>query len=209
MQHYFLRLFLLFFQGDFISMGVYSSGNSYGVPDDLIYSFPVQIKVRLTHAHVHFYGSLQYVLWFYKTCAISSENFLVNFVRSRYKIENSYKSNVFTGQDLEDCRGSDRQQLFSVKDGRHSSRADRGERHSCGFPGSMTRPLKITQPELRQPHNSKLSPVMKHSTNPSILYICVSVCVYERERAWVSVWVWSWIHTCVLGGCSVEMSLRT
>lgn len=31
-------------EGDFISMGVYSSGNSYGVPDDLIYSFPVQIK---------------------------------------------------------------------------------------------------------------------------------------------------------------------
>lgn len=30
--------------GEFISMGVYSSGNSYGVPDDLIYSFPVQIK---------------------------------------------------------------------------------------------------------------------------------------------------------------------
>ena len=28
-------------------MGVYSSGNSYGVPDDLIYSFPVTIKVRL------------------------------------------------------------------------------------------------------------------------------------------------------------------
>lgn len=24
-------------------MGVYSTGNSYGVPDDLIYSFPVQI----------------------------------------------------------------------------------------------------------------------------------------------------------------------
>ncbi|XP_045926109.1 malate dehydrogenase 1Ab, NAD (soluble) isoform X1 [Micropterus dolomieu] len=31
-------------EGEFISMGVYSSGNSYGVPDDLIYSFPVQIK---------------------------------------------------------------------------------------------------------------------------------------------------------------------
>ncbi|XP_012675362.1 malate dehydrogenase 1Ab, NAD (soluble) [Clupea harengus] len=30
--------------GEFISMGVYSSGNSYGVPDDLIYSFPVTIK---------------------------------------------------------------------------------------------------------------------------------------------------------------------
>lgn len=26
-------------------MGVYSTGNSYGVPDDLIYSFPVTIKV--------------------------------------------------------------------------------------------------------------------------------------------------------------------
>ncbi|XP_076598586.1 malate dehydrogenase 1Ab, NAD (soluble) [Chaetodon auriga] len=31
-------------EGDFISMGVYSNGNSYGVPEDLIYSFPVQIK---------------------------------------------------------------------------------------------------------------------------------------------------------------------
>lgn len=26
-------------------MGVYSTGNSYGVPEDLIYSFPVSIKV--------------------------------------------------------------------------------------------------------------------------------------------------------------------
>ncbi|XP_068597052.1 malate dehydrogenase 1Ab, NAD (soluble) [Brachionichthys hirsutus] len=31
-------------EGDFISMGVYSSGNSYGVPEDLIYSFPVRVK---------------------------------------------------------------------------------------------------------------------------------------------------------------------
>ncbi|XP_068182788.1 malate dehydrogenase, cytoplasmic-like [Antennarius striatus] len=31
-------------ENDFISMGVYSSGNPYGVPDDLIYSFPVKIK---------------------------------------------------------------------------------------------------------------------------------------------------------------------
>ncbi|XP_070771653.1 malate dehydrogenase 1Ab, NAD (soluble) [Enoplosus armatus] len=31
-------------EGEFISMGVYSSGNTYGVPGDLIYSFPVQIK---------------------------------------------------------------------------------------------------------------------------------------------------------------------
>ncbi|XP_049927676.1 malate dehydrogenase 1Ab, NAD (soluble) [Epinephelus moara] len=31
-------------EGEFISMGVYSKDNSYGVPDDLIYSFPVQIK---------------------------------------------------------------------------------------------------------------------------------------------------------------------
>ena len=42
-----LTLDLFYFQGEFISMGVYSSGNSYGVPDDLIYSFPVTIKVRL------------------------------------------------------------------------------------------------------------------------------------------------------------------
>ncbi|XP_031601497.1 malate dehydrogenase, cytoplasmic-like [Oreochromis aureus] len=31
-------------EGEFISMGVYSTGNSYGVPEDLIYSFPVQIQ---------------------------------------------------------------------------------------------------------------------------------------------------------------------
>ncbi|KAL7852358.1 hypothetical protein SRHO_G00181430 [Serrasalmus rhombeus] len=30
--------------GEFVSMGVYSTGNSYGVPDDLMYSFPVMIK---------------------------------------------------------------------------------------------------------------------------------------------------------------------
>lgn len=40
-------LFLVYLQGEFVSMGVYSSGNSYGVPDDLIYSFPVTIKVSL------------------------------------------------------------------------------------------------------------------------------------------------------------------
>lgn len=32
-------------QGEFISMGVHAGGNSYGIPEDLIYSFPVQIKV--------------------------------------------------------------------------------------------------------------------------------------------------------------------
>ncbi|CAL1577968.1 unnamed protein product [Knipowitschia caucasica] len=31
-------------QGEFTSMGVYSTGNPYGVPDDLVYSFPVHIK---------------------------------------------------------------------------------------------------------------------------------------------------------------------
>ncbi|XP_028301337.1 malate dehydrogenase, cytoplasmic-like isoform X2 [Gouania willdenowi] len=31
-------------EGEFISMGVYAAGNSYGIPEDLIYSFPVQIK---------------------------------------------------------------------------------------------------------------------------------------------------------------------
>uniref|UniRef100_A0A8C2F909 Malate dehydrogenase n=1 Tax=Cyprinus carpio TaxID=7962 RepID=A0A8C2F909_CYPCA len=30
--------------GEFFSMGVYSTGNPYGVPEDLIYSFPVSIK---------------------------------------------------------------------------------------------------------------------------------------------------------------------
>ncbi|XP_068606757.1 malate dehydrogenase, cytoplasmic-like isoform X2 [Brachionichthys hirsutus] len=31
-------------EGEFVSMGVSSSGNAYGIPEDLIYSFPVQIK---------------------------------------------------------------------------------------------------------------------------------------------------------------------
>lgn len=35
----------VYLQGEFISMGVYAAGNPYGVPEDLIYSFPVQIKV--------------------------------------------------------------------------------------------------------------------------------------------------------------------
>lgn len=26
-------------------MGVYAAGNTYGIPEDLIYSFPIQIKV--------------------------------------------------------------------------------------------------------------------------------------------------------------------
>ncbi|KAF3852719.1 hypothetical protein F7725_006074 [Dissostichus mawsoni] len=30
--------------GEFISMGVYAGGNSYGIPEDLIYSFPIEIK---------------------------------------------------------------------------------------------------------------------------------------------------------------------
>lgn len=30
-------------------MGVYSTGNPYGIPEDLIYSFPVQIKVKLVY----------------------------------------------------------------------------------------------------------------------------------------------------------------
>lgn len=33
-------------QGEFTSMGVYSTGNSYGVPEDLVYSFPVKIKEK-------------------------------------------------------------------------------------------------------------------------------------------------------------------
>lgn len=31
-------------QNEFTSMGVYSNGNTYGVPDDLVYSFPVRIQ---------------------------------------------------------------------------------------------------------------------------------------------------------------------
>lgn len=33
-------------QGEWVSMGVYAGGNSYGVPEDLMYSFPVMIKVK-------------------------------------------------------------------------------------------------------------------------------------------------------------------
>lgn len=39
-------IFVSHFKDDFISMGVYSTGNPYGIPDDLVYSFPVQIKVK-------------------------------------------------------------------------------------------------------------------------------------------------------------------
>ncbi|XP_005385779.1 PREDICTED: malate dehydrogenase, cytoplasmic [Chinchilla lanigera] len=31
-------------EGEFVSMGVFSDGNSYGIPDDLLYSFPVVIQ---------------------------------------------------------------------------------------------------------------------------------------------------------------------
>ena len=31
-------------EGEFVSMGIISDGNSYGIPDDLLYSFPVTIK---------------------------------------------------------------------------------------------------------------------------------------------------------------------
>lgn len=51
-------------------MGVISDGNSYGVPDDLLYSFPVVIKVgrhgrrvhTRAHAHTH---DIKYV-WIYR-----------------------------------------------------------------------------------------------------------------------------------------------
>lgn len=36
---------VVLWQGEFISMGVYAGGNSYGIPEDLIYSFPIQLKV--------------------------------------------------------------------------------------------------------------------------------------------------------------------
>uniref|UniRef100_A0A8C8WA08 Malate dehydrogenase 1 n=3 Tax=Felidae TaxID=9681 RepID=A0A8C8WA08_PANLE len=31
-------------EGEFVSMGIISDGNPYGIPDDLLYSFPVTIK---------------------------------------------------------------------------------------------------------------------------------------------------------------------
>uniref|UniRef100_A0AAY5KCY8 Malate dehydrogenase n=1 Tax=Esox lucius TaxID=8010 RepID=A0AAY5KCY8_ESOLU len=37
--------------GEFMSMGVYAGGNSYGIPEDLIYSFPVHIKNKSWTIH--------------------------------------------------------------------------------------------------------------------------------------------------------------
>ncbi|KAL1006116.1 hypothetical protein UPYG_G00068050 [Umbra pygmaea] len=37
--------------GEFMSMGVYAGGNSYGIPEDLIYSFPVHIKNKTWTIH--------------------------------------------------------------------------------------------------------------------------------------------------------------
>lgn len=34
-------------------MGVYAAGNTYGIPEDLIYSFPVQIKVSPSNRPVN------------------------------------------------------------------------------------------------------------------------------------------------------------
>lgn len=44
--------FCSLFQGEFVSMGVISDGNSYGVPEDLLYSFPVVIKVTCLYLHL-------------------------------------------------------------------------------------------------------------------------------------------------------------
>lgn len=41
-----LIVFFSCLKGEFVSMGVISDGNSYGIPEDLIYSFPVVIKVH-------------------------------------------------------------------------------------------------------------------------------------------------------------------
>lgn len=35
-------------EGDFISMGVYAGENSYNIPEDLVFSFPVQVKQNKT-----------------------------------------------------------------------------------------------------------------------------------------------------------------
>lgn len=45
-------IFCSVFQGEFVSMGVISDGNSYGVPEDLLYSFPVVIKVTCLYLHL-------------------------------------------------------------------------------------------------------------------------------------------------------------
>lgn len=41
---YHINYFDFLLKGEFVSMGVISDGNSYGVPDDLIYSFPVVLS---------------------------------------------------------------------------------------------------------------------------------------------------------------------
>lgn len=48
-----------------MSMGIISDGNSYGVPDDLLYSFPVTIKVR----HLGLFSSVpvgKVIVYFYE-----------------------------------------------------------------------------------------------------------------------------------------------
>lgn len=78
----------------------------------------------------------------------------------------------FSEQDLENRGQSDNQWFFQIKDGCHCSWTGGGEGHSCGFPWSMTRACTAA---LRQPQNSRCTPVMKHSTSPSItVCLCVS-----------------------------------
>jgi len=78
-------------------MGVYSSGNSYKVAEDLIYSFPVQIKVRLELVRpVH-----------------------ALLVKRRLKV-----FPLSSGQNLEDRGRPGHQRILQIPDGRHRSRAD-------------------------------------------------------------------------------------
>lgn len=50
-----IYLLIFWFQGEFVSMGVISDGNSYGVPEDLLYSFPVVIKVTRLYLNPHIF----------------------------------------------------------------------------------------------------------------------------------------------------------
>lgn len=110
------------------------------------------------------------------------------------KIPNLWRRVVSSGQDLEDCRWSGHQQLFPIKDGRHCNRAYRGKRHSCGFPGGMTRPLKATQPALRKPPNSRRTPVIRCSPDHRITS---RACLCERHSESVFIIVKLDLYLCV------------
>lgn len=82
-------------------MGVYAAGNPYGIEGDLIYSFPVQIKVSFIHSVD--------VLSSFAACLL--------------------KPSSAAGQDLEDCGRAPHQRLLPQEDGHHGGRAGGRAQH--------------------------------------------------------------------------------